>query len=354
MIGWYTHHHGLGHLRRAQCVIPLVADEVTVLSSLSRPDDAGTRGSCPEESAREPSLRWVALPRDDGPPPRGDVAAGGALHWAPLRHAGMRARSAYVAEWAHVNAPTAFVVDVSVEMLTLARLLSVPPVAVALRGTRTDRPHALGYDVAELIIAPWPEHTQQEWPTRWANKTVWTGGFSRFDRRTPTPRACHRAGLCVLVLLGSGGDSLTWRDLVEMAAVSDTHWHLLSDHHRAAPPGVLVEKMSDPWPLLCQADVVVSATGNAAVNEIAAARKPMIAVAQPRPFDEQVDTARALAMCGLAVATTPWPTRAAWPGLLGAARQFDGSRWRSYADGHGAARFAAAVDRANPTGSHAA
>ena len=53
MIGWYVHHHGGGHLRRLQAIRPhLRYHDVTVLSSLRRPDD--WQGD------------WVHLPMDLG------------------------------------------------------------------------------------------------------------------------------------------------------------------------------------------------------------------------------------------------------------------------------------------------
>ena len=69
MIGWYVHHHGHGHLHRAQTVAARLAErgeEVTVLSSLPRP--AGWSGA------------WVRLARDDAGRVV-DPTAAGQLHW---------------------------------------------------------------------------------------------------------------------------------------------------------------------------------------------------------------------------------------------------------------------------------
>ena len=37
-VGWYAHHHGLGHLTRARAVAPHLRSKVTVLTSAT--DDA--------------------------------------------------------------------------------------------------------------------------------------------------------------------------------------------------------------------------------------------------------------------------------------------------------------------------
>ena len=93
----------------------------------------------------------------------------------------MRQRSALVAQWLDTSRCQLLVVDVSVEMLVLGRLCSVPTVAMSMRGRRLDRPHALGYDVASAILAPWPHNTQHEMDQRWLDKTIAVGCFSRFD-----------------------------------------------------------------------------------------------------------------------------------------------------------------------------
>ena len=87
VIGYYVHHHGTGHLHRAMTVAPHLAEPVTGLSSLPRPEAwAGP---------------WIELPRDDSaaPYPAPTTAAQGRLHWVPLGDAGLRARMAAISAW---------------------------------------------------------------------------------------------------------------------------------------------------------------------------------------------------------------------------------------------------------------
>ena len=89
--------------------------------------------------------------RAPGDPESGsDPTVRGLLHWAPLHHDGHAGRLAAVAAWIAHARPRAFVVDVSVEVTLLVRLLGVPPVVVAQPGDRSDAPHALGWDAADL------------------------------------------------------------------------------------------------------------------------------------------------------------------------------------------------------------
>jgi hypothetical protein len=331
VICYYVHHHGSGHRHRALAVSRHLGHGVTLLGSLGPSADV--------------AARYVELPRDDrpAPAPEADATAGGALHWAPLRHAGQQARATELMRWLVDNDARLLVSDVSVEAVLLARLVSVPPVAVALRGDRQDRVHAIGYDAAVRILAPWTRASQHEWPKRWLAKTTWTGMISRFDGRARQVERCGHSGVCVVLLLGSGGHGMRVRDIDEAAAVPDAHWHVLGAVEGVTPSKtvLMAGTVADPWPLLCSADVVVAAAGDAAIADVAAARAPLVAVPQDRPFREQVEHVRVLAGRQLCIAATPWPTRKKWPRLLASAQKLAGHRWAEVSDGLGAQRAAA-------------
>lgn len=314
MIGWYVHDHGRGHLQRLACVARHLRQPVTGLSSLPAP--TGFAGD------------WVQLASDR---PRGDerdVEAGGTLHWAPLHHPGLRERMAAVAAWVAAARPSLFVVDVSVEVAVLVRSLGVPVAVVAMRGDRSDRAHRTAYDLAALLLAPWPAATAEPWPQPWLDKTAHVGALSRFDglETRPAPRA-RRVG----VLWGEGGTDVTAADLERAAAAApEWSWTFGSD---------------DAWQLLQDSDVVVTHGGQSALAEVAAARRPAVVVPQPRPFGEQEATARVLAQQGISL-VTPWPEPGRWPELLAEAERRGGDGWGRWSDGRGAQRAAEAVERA--------
>lgn len=313
MIGYYVHHAGRGHLHHALAIAAQLEEPVTILSSLPRsPDWAG---------------EWVVLDRDDGASPVG-VDANGTLHWAPLRHRGLQSRMARLATWIETAAPSVIVVDVSVEVVALARLCGVPVVTFCLPGLRLDRAHRLGWELADTILAPWPD----DFPGLCAGldphlgKVVFTGAFSRFDGRDAVAAGRHRRH--GVLLGGLGGDD---RTLVPDAP--GWTWTVLG----------AASWCTDPWPALCTADVVVTHGGLAAVGEVAAARAPAVVFAQPRPYGEQERTVQALGEAGIAV-TTQFrdcdPTR-----LLERARELGGAGWRRWSDLHGAERAARAIER---------
>ncbi|MFE9681299.1 glycosyltransferase [Streptomyces sp. NPDC006285] len=333
MIGYYVHHQGSGHLNRARAVAAHCAVPVTGLSTLPAPDDWPWPG------------RWVRLPRDDDGDPAafGDVTAGGRLHWAPVRHAGLRGRMARIAEWIEAAAPRLLVSDVSVEVALLARLLGTPVAVAAMRGERTDPAHRTAYDLAELLLAPWPAALPEPgWPAHWLAKTVHTGAFSRFDGR---PRPAAGAGRTrrsrprrVLLLMGAGGTDVSPGEVkAARAATPGWRWTTLG-----GPDGGW---SADPWPALCAADVVVTHAGQNALAECAAARRPAVVVPQDRPFGEQAATGRALTRGRLAVVVPRWPAAEEWPALLERALAHGGARWPLWAPGNGATHAATALTK---------
>ncbi|SDO77283.1 Glycosyltransferase family 28 C-terminal domain-containing protein [Pedococcus dokdonensis] len=327
MIGYYAHHHGAGHLTRLQAIAGAMNEDVWGLSSTPAPA-AWTGG-------------WTQLARDDDPDPAalsadGDPTAHGVLHWAPRGHLGLARRSAQLANWVVEEHPRALVVDVSVEVAVLARLCGVPTVVVALPGARLDRTHQLAYDSAEALLAPWPRGTHdRDWPSAWTAKTWFVGGISRFDHLSPSPPVVPPSthGRTVLVLWGAGGRTTTAAD-VDAARAATPTWTWVE-----RVPGVPGD--GSIWEALASADVVVTHGGQNAVAEVAAARRPAVVVAQPRPFDEQVATARAVESRQIAVGLSAWPSADEWPDLLERAISRGGAGWAQWSTGHGAAVAAA-------------
>lgn len=319
VIGYYVHHQGFGHLARAMSIGESLAEPVTLLTSRAVPEP-------------HPFIDVVVLPRDDDGGDQREPTAHGALHWSPHLDKGYGTRMGAIAQWVRDAQPAAFVVDVSVEVAVLVRLLGVPVVVMAQPGTRIDAPHQLMHRMADQIIAPWPETLREPcWLRPYGSKTAYVGGISRFDGR-PREGGEHKD---VVVLggadgLGVGQDqieqsltgppALTWRSL----GASGCDW------------------VADPWPHLIGADVVVTHAGQNCIADVAVATRPAIVIAQPRPYDEQIDTADVLRRHHLAIVAPSWPARQRWPTLLAQARLLDAQRWRLW-EAEGAAGRAAAV-----------
>lgn len=308
MIGWYVHHHGRGHLQRAASVLahlpPDRVGPVTVLTSAEVPD-----GVLPAH------VDLLTLPRDDTGTGFPDPTAGGALHWAPLRHDGHRGRMARIARWLDDEEVRALVVDVSVEVTALGRLLGVPVVTAGMPGVRADHAHALGYSLSSAIVAPWPDWIPLAPGLAWhVDRLHPVGGISRFDGRGSTGLGSVGDRPSVVVLGGAGGSAAPagyWAAV--SAALPDVEVTALG-----GAEGVWVE---DPWPLLRAADLVVTHAGQNAVADVAAAGVPAMVLPEPRPFGEQRATADVLRDADLAVVLDSLPSPDSWPRLIDAVRR---------------------------------
>ncbi|CAN5332263.1 hypothetical protein BH09ACT1_BH09ACT1_27980 [soil metagenome] len=318
MIGYYVHHRGLGHLHRALAIAAKLAEPVTILSSLPRPEswDGG----------------WIDLPVDTDVAPR-DARAGGTLHWVPLGSTGLRTRMTTVSTWITAERPSAIVIDVSVEVAMLVRLHGVPVITFAQPGDRTDVPHTVGYGIAAAVIAPWPARFDPlrvspgvDLPLRH------TGAISRFDIASGA-RVNPRQ---IAVLNGAGGRGVSALGLVVAEArrrSTGFDWIELTD----APADVVAKTLRE-------SAIVFAHCGQNALAEIAVSRVPAVLVAEERPHEEQTAMAESIAGSGLPAFVTAPEAVLDWTGTLTTVRGYDGALWSEWCDGLGAERAAAVIE----------
>ncbi|WP_158437877.1 glycosyltransferase [Naasia lichenicola] len=330
MIGYYVHHHGAGHLHRAAALAAAVDDEVAGFSSLDAP--AGWTGP------------WTVLPLDTDASPPEDASANGRLHWVPLGSVGLADRMATIAQWIARERPSCFVIDVSVEVALLCRLLGVPVVVVAQPGARTDPAHTLVYDIAAAVIAPWPPSVS---PLRTAaelgERLHTVGAISRTPVRPP---GIPRRDGSIVILQGRGGRGPSSVDRVSAklreAGIGDP-----------VPATGSEREIAD---LLRSAQVVIAHCGQNAIAEIAAARTPAVLIAEDRPHGEQSAMARAIDASDMPATVFPVDAGLDHDVDLGLdlddlartierARGLDGDLWSGWVDGEAAARAAAVIQR---------
>ncbi|MFB2584015.1 hypothetical protein [Herbiconiux liukaitaii] len=342
MIGYYVHHVGHGHLSRARSIAHALGEPVTVLSSLRRP--AAWQGEWIELPSDEPVASETVLEPD----------AGGRLHWVPLGYDGLRGRMAAISAWIDRARPGALVSDVSVEVTLLARLHGVPVVGVVLPGDRDDEAHRLGFAVCSALIAAWPPSATGMVEgfgaadlarlepvgaiSQHAPVAVDADAEHRMRAESESPPTSGAGRRRVVVLAGGGGD--VFDDGMLERARAETpgwEWELIGGRH-----GRWVE---DPWPLLLEADVVVTAAGQNSLAEVAAARRPAVVLPQDRPHDEQRTTGHVLASAAWpAVVLDALPTQG-WAAILDDALAQDTGLWADWNDGRGAERAASVIRR---------
>lgn len=341
MIGWYVHHHGTGHLNRMLSIRAHVDMPVTAFSS-------------------RPGEGVQSLPIDIDPPrsaacATADPATG--FHYAPLGVDGIRQRMTLLAQWVGRHNPDVFVVDVSVEVAAMMRLLSVPTIVMRQNGRRDDLAHEMCYSNASVLLAPYPEWLEDEQVAEWVlEKTVYVGGFSRFDGRIRGPEDGHPDGAArtrlgvqpetrLVVVMGGEGGQVGWPIAAAAAATPGWRWVVLGSGWQTDITGLGVGWVDDPFDWLQAADVVVTHAGHNAVMECAAAGRPLLVIPQDRPYDEQRHKAQRLQRHDVAIVKPEWPTASAWPALLErTATHTPDPRYRLL-DGTGAQRAAMVVQR---------
>ena len=334
-IGYYVHHQGAGHWQRARriaALLPRPCALIGTLAGFARPD-GGQVLDLPDDRMA------AAFDGRDGAEDRPRC-----LHYAPLGHLGIRDRMARIARWVEETDPVLLVVDVSVEVTLLARLLSLPTLVFRLPGLRTDTPHLEAFRAAERVVAPFPEPLEDpETPVWVRDKTLYAGFLAE-----PAP-AARRRGRDVVVVLGRGGDGPTPTALAEAArAVPDRVWHVLGDP-RGEPGGLPANLVLHGWvddvaSRLAEAALVVGAAGDGVVAAAAAAGAPFLCLPEPRPHDEQFRKAAALARLGAATVHEGWPAAVAWPGLIARTLALDPSRLSALAAPDALPRLAAAIE----------
>lgn len=327
-IGYYVHHHGIGHWQRAQAIARHLRRPCVLL---------GTFG---------PELRsdhqLIPLP-DDAPRHDGDLVGDcPSLHYAPLGHEGLRQRTARIAGWIAEARPALMVIDVSVETALLARLCATPFAYLRLAGRRDDPPHAAAFAAAAALIAPFPEALDSETGDI-RQKTFFAGFLAEAPAIEPTSDGG------IVVAFGRGGGGGNRAALAAAArAVPERRWRVLGPvavGEEALPANLeLLGWRDDALSVLADAELVIGGGGDGLMAEVAALGKRFICLPEPRPFDEQSAKARRLSELGAAVTRPSWPAPEEWPGLLADAGGLDPGRIQALHHPDAPARTASFLD----------
>ncbi|GMM93381.1 hypothetical protein [Qipengyuania sp. MTN3-11] len=338
-IGYFVHHQGRGHAERAAAIANRLADRRPVTLFCARDDIfpeldprivLETIPSLFEPTGREaPAMSALPMPET--------------VHCAPLGWPGITSAFSRIAQGFAERRPALFVTDVSAELAQLARLCSVPHVAVLQHGERGDPGHMAAYDGAVGLLAPYAEALeQQDRPARLRAKTRYFSGVG-IDCSSPIEKAKARVRLgldpeddLVLVIAGGGGEGSPTAPLTLGArAEPDSRWVTIgkvrSEWHET-PPGNLEHRgwVENPREWIVAADRVVSSCGNTTVHMVLAAGRPWVVVPEWRYFDEQCCKAEVLDREGLAAVARHWPSHAAaWERLWSAAALIDTERQRA-------------------------
>lgn len=317
-LGYFVHHQGRGHAVRAASIVNALPLMRPVTLFCAR-DDIFPLLRDNIEVVKIPSL---FEPRGDERPQADRVATPETLHCAPLGWPSIRAAMATLTDWFQRADPALMVVDVSAEICQLARICSVPHVAVLQHGDRSDAGHRAAYDGAAGLLGPFHAAlAQPDWTPSMRDKLGYFGGLGVDTRLPDRDTARDRLGLAgerpvALVITGGGGNGISQAPLgVGARALPEYDWITIGEVQRdwhATEPANLhhhgwVENSRD---YIAAADLVVASTGNTTCGQVLAARKPWIAVPEWRYFDEQVEKGRAIARAGACTLLDALPSSA--------------------------------------------
>lgn len=334
-LGYYVHHHGAGHAMRALAIAEHLSCEVTLI------------GSQLPDVPMPANVRTLLLPGDTAPGMQ--VESFPTLHYAPLAVDGLRERMGLLADWMRQAWPCVLVVDVSVEVAMLARLFGIPCVYLRQHGLRDDPGHLQAYASASLLLAPYPAPMESRQTAAWvAAKTRYSGWISRYAGCAG--EVCATEPGRVLVLVGQGGTAFSVAALINIALacpefVFRLAGPLTSDGESLPANLLLLGHLTDPLDELREADIVVGSAGDNVLAEVASLGKRYIAIAEQRPFDEQVAQAQQLNELGVAIGVAGMPDTTQWPELLRAAQALPGmGGWQTLVDGEAAMAAAATIE----------
>jgi hypothetical protein len=289
-IAFYVHHHGSGHFMRSLAIArALKHDKIVFLGS----DLSRFSNILPD------NIQVFDLPMDT-PLSTDSKFTGGSevdcFHYAPLQVLGVSERAAMMTKLFVNNSPLLLMVDVSVEVALLARLSGVPTIVIRQHGNRTDLPHRLAYQSAELLIAPFGKELETSKDVEVLNKTFYSGGFSRYAvNQIKINPFKDQIG----VIIGKGGTSITLEVITHIAKqCQDQYFHILGEielSQQVHPLNITFHGLTDNVEeILSRCALVIGNLGHNTVMEIATINRSFIGIPENRPFDEQLDKARAM------------------------------------------------------------
>jgi predicted glycosyltransferase len=302
-IAYYIHHHGSGHVMRAIAICQaLHGCNITFLGSKLHD----------YQELIPAHINCIHLPMDVPASTDAHYNQGNSVecfHYAPLNIKGQRDRNKLMTQFFSEVYPLLLVVDVSAEVALLARICSVPIIVVRQHGNRTDLPHLYAYQSASALLAPYPQWMHRDRNSSLTSKTIFTGGFSRYEPFNFT--VSSEEPFFVVILTGTGGTSIN-HEFVKHLAILCSLWTFavigISNSAVLAdvPDNVkFYGHVSNPIELLKKAQIVIGNAGHNTVMEMASLNKRFIVIPEDRPFDEQREKACILEEERLAMVVHP-------------------------------------------------
>ena len=278
MIGYYAHYHGYGHSNYANELMKFLREDMTVFSPSSFDFDHKqniVRVADEELTGAEFDMEYYQTPKY--------------LHCAPMNLSKITKRSATILNTIIQKKIQLLLVDVNVEIATLARVASVPFAYRRMFGKRNDTPHLNAYREACFLMAYYPESLESDDTPDWVRrKTYYTGFISRAQRATSFSNPVNKP--FVLVIQGKGGSGMNGAFYRKLSNYFITQQIIvlgtIPEHHKH--PGITYLGFVDNViPYIDHADYIISSCGSNTTSEILSRKRKFLMVPEDRPFEEQ-------------------------------------------------------------------
>ncbi len=236
------------------------------------------------------------------------------------------------------------VLDVSVDLAMLCRLVDVPYLYFAMHGNRTDNAHLQAYSAADKLLATYPKEIEQTKIEKWIiRKTHYVNGIVKtFDTKIinfDTDKSI------ILFVKPKGNSDLNAKYLLEIAKHNPQYYWVGIGFETQEEGGNYTIKgfVNNSLSYMYSADYVVSVAGNNSVLETAYLNKPLITKAEPRYFDEHHCKVEALKRENFAVILDEWPkSNFDWQTIIQKTK--DLSPWNNIAQKDGAKKAAKFIE----------
>lgn len=285
---FYVHHHGAGHITRAELLITKLQNSYNVVVLYGDLNvKIALNKVCKRSIFEKLPSKWAgqsAVQRSYN-----TAFEGVEYSEAPLE------RSITFNLLAQQYKPVLFISDVSAELTIMARSIGLPVLMQRHSGDISGDPtQVFAYECATKLYAPYPK--QLETPHySYFNKTHYLGFISKYT-------GCESAtntdfGSCITLLMTDAQSAA----LIARTLIKYTEHVEVIGCQGEAIEGVTYKGKVSNIDQAISANVVVSSGGNNAVSQLLSLGKKLIVIPENRPYQEQDEKARMLAKNNLAV-----------------------------------------------------
>jgi hypothetical protein len=298
-IGYYVHHHGTGHMRRAVNVVSKMKSRVFLFSSAAEPS------YLPE------NVTYIHLPEDkvEGYTPDSTRF----FPYTPYNKAIFERSKLLIDTWQRYGIKHIHV-DVSVEVAALAKLHGLSVSYTIMQGNRRDKSHTLAYSLSDFLLA-FSTEIFDEKVRNTDILTKYVGGVSRFTKVEPKPIG----EITRVAIITSPLAEKTWSNEIVLLAQDNKNiaWDCIGFNIETKLQNVSSHgKVADPHDIIRDADIVIGSSGNNTIMELSSLAKPFICIPEPRPYDEQISAARKLLELNAAIVLESFPKPNEWKDLV--------------------------------------